>query len=133
VPGVLKLIGRTKAGHSRAQHQDSFARITVVRQCKRGCYVFQAPSLLVVFFLILFGALCTGPNPGGKPLWYQKHMTMHMVPAFDRSFLRHLSNAFLIRHPARVFASYARKREAPTLEDVFIHLMGQAQDNALAA
>jgi ABC-2 type transport system ATP-binding protein len=24
-------------------------------------------------------------------------------------------------------------REAPTLEDVFIHLMGQAQDNALAA
>jgi Sulfotransferase domain len=63
-------------------------------------------------------ALCTGPNPGGKPLWYQKHMTMHMVPAFDRRFLRHLSNAFLIRHPARVVASYARKREAPTLSDL---------------
>ena len=30
---------------------------------------------------------CTGPNPEGKPLWYQKHMTMHMVPTFDRGFL----------------------------------------------
>jgi Sulfotransferase domain len=63
-------------------------------------------------------AFCTGPNPGGQPHWYQKHMTMHMVPAFDRSFLRDLTNVFLLRHPARVIASYARKREAPTLNDV---------------
>lgn len=63
-------------------------------------------------------AFCTGPNPEGKPLWYQKHMTLHMIPAFDRGFLRGLTNAFLIRHPARVIASYARKREAPTLADI---------------
>jgi hypothetical protein len=63
-------------------------------------------------------AFCTGPNPDGKPLWYQKQMTMHLVPGFDRSFLRHLANAFLIRHPAHVIASYARKREAPTLDDL---------------
>ena len=63
-------------------------------------------------------AFCTGPNPDGRPLWYQKHMTMHMVPAFDRGFLRKLTNAFLIRHPAHVIASYARKREAPTLNDI---------------
>jgi len=63
-------------------------------------------------------ALCTGPNPGGKAHWYQKHMTLHMVPAFDRGFLKGLTNAFLIRHPARVIASYAKKREAPTLADV---------------
>ena len=61
---------------------------------------------------------CTGPNPGSKPLWYQKHMTLHMVPAFDRGFLRHLTNAFLIRHPARVVDSYAKKRESPTLADM---------------
>jgi hypothetical protein len=66
----------------------------------------------------LVAALCTGPNLMGKPLWYQKHMTMHMVPAFDRSFLRDLSNAFLIRHPARVVDSYSRKRESPTLADL---------------
>lgn len=60
----------------------------------------------------------TGPNPEGKPHWYQKHMTMHLIPAFDRGFLRGLTNAFLIRHPVQVIASYARKREAPTLSDL---------------
>jgi hypothetical protein len=61
---------------------------------------------------------CLGPNPDGKPHWYQKHMTLHMVPAFDRGFLQGLTNAFLIRHPAWVIASYAKKREAPTFADL---------------
>lgn len=63
-------------------------------------------------------AACLGPNPDAKPIWYQKHMTMHMIPAFDRGFLKGLINAFLIRHPARVIASYAQKREAATLADL---------------
>ncbi len=63
-------------------------------------------------------AACLGPNPDGKSLWYQKHMTLHMIPAFDRGFLRGLTNAFLIRHPARVVASYSKKRESPTLMDI---------------
>lgn len=61
---------------------------------------------------------CLGPIPDARPLWYQKQMTMHMIPGFDRSFLKGLTNAFLIRHPARVIASYAQKREAPTLADL---------------
>ena len=61
---------------------------------------------------------CLGPVPEGKPLFYQKHMTLHMIPAFDRSFMAGVTNVFLIRHPARVVASYARKREAPTLADI---------------
>ncbi len=60
----------------------------------------------------------TGPIPDGKPLYYQKHMTLHMIPEFDRGFMRHLTNVFLIRHPARVIASYAQKREAPTFHDI---------------
>lgn len=63
-------------------------------------------------------AACLGPNPDGQPLWYQKHMTLHMIPGFDRGFLRGLTNVFLIRHPARVVASYTRKRESPTLADI---------------
>jgi hypothetical protein len=59
-----------------------------------------------------------GPIPEGKALDYQKHMTLHMIPSFDRAFMRGLTNAFLIRHPARVVASYAKKREAPTLADI---------------
>ena len=61
---------------------------------------------------------CLGPNPDGQPLWYQKHMTLHMIPDFGRSFLGGLTNVFLIRHPARVVASYSKKRESPTLADI---------------
>ncbi|MDZ7904889.1 MAG: HAD family hydrolase [Cypionkella sp.] len=63
-------------------------------------------------------AQCLGPIPAGQSLFYQKQMTMHMIPEFDRGFIKGLTNVFLIRHPARVIASYARKREAPTLADI---------------
>jgi hypothetical protein len=63
-------------------------------------------------------AQCLGSIPQSQSLFYQKHMTMHMIPAFDRGFIKDLTNVFLIRHPARVIASYARKREAPTLADI---------------
>lgn len=63
-------------------------------------------------------AACTGPIPGGKAIHYQKHMTLHMIPQFDRGFMRDLTNVFLIRHPARVVASYSKKREHPTLADI---------------
>jgi Sulfotransferase domain len=63
-------------------------------------------------------ATCTGPTPDGKALHYQKHMTLHMIPEFDRGFMRALTNVFLIRHPVRVVASYSQKREAPTLADI---------------
>ncbi|NJM30640.1 MAG: HAD family hydrolase [Rhizobiales bacterium] len=52
-------------------------------------------------------AKCT--NPASKPLFYQKHMTHHMLPGFDRTWIKGLANAFLIRSPERVLASYARK------------------------
>lgn len=61
---------------------------------------------------------CLGPIPAAQRLFYQKHMTLHMIPAFDRGFMRGLTNVFLIRHPARVVASYSKKRESPTLADL---------------
>jgi Sulfotransferase domain len=64
------------------------------------------------------GRTLLGPIPHQQSLFYQKHMTLHMIPAFDRGFMRGLTNVFLIRHPARVVASYAKKREAPTLLDI---------------
>lgn len=63
-------------------------------------------------------AQCLGPISTGHSLFYQKHMTMHMIPEFDRGFMAGLTNVFLIRHPARVIASYARKRESPVLADI---------------
>ncbi|MEM7320246.1 MAG: HAD family hydrolase [Pseudomonadota bacterium] len=60
----------------------------------------------------------SGPNPGETPIWYQKHMTQHMIAGVPRDWMRNVRNVFLIRHPARVVASYAAKRESVTLDDI---------------
>ena len=59
-----------------------------------------------------------GSIPGGKPHFYLKHMAHHMLPHFPRSWLAEVTNAFLIRHPARVVASFAAKYENPRLDDL---------------
>lgn len=56
--------------------------------------------------------------PAGQPISYQKHMTHHMLAEIDRTWLARVKNLFLIRHPARVVASYSAKRENPSLEDL---------------
>jgi hypothetical protein len=63
-------------------------------------------------------SLLLGPVPDGKPIWYQKHMTLHMLPEFDRGWLARVNNAFLIREPRAVLASYAAKRDEVTLADL---------------
>lgn len=61
----------------------------------------------------------TGPVPGGKPIWYQKHMPQHLYqPNVRRDWLGGMRHAFLIRAPERVVASFDAKRPAPTLEDI---------------
>jgi hypothetical protein len=59
-----------------------------------------------------------GSPPGGRKFWYQKHMTHHMLPVIGREWMRSCRHAFLIRHPARVLASYAAKREEVKLGDI---------------
>jgi hypothetical protein len=63
-------------------------------------------------------AACAGSAPGGQPVFYQKHMTHHMILGVPLGFMAACTNVFLIRHPARVIASYTAKREAPTLDDL---------------
>lgn len=63
-------------------------------------------------------AQCLGDYPHGKAVFYQKQMTHHMLPDTPMEWLADLTNVFLIRHPARVVASYQRKRENPKLEDI---------------
>ncbi|MEJ8574115.1 hypothetical protein [Microbaculum marinum] len=54
----------------------------------------------------------------GISVHYQKQMTHHMLPEIGRDWLARMKNAFLIRRPENVLASYVRKREAVTLEDI---------------
>ncbi|MEM7441346.1 MAG: HAD family hydrolase [Pseudomonadota bacterium] len=62
-------------------------------------------------------ARCLAGSGDGR-ISYQKHMCQHMIEGFDRGWMSQMANVFLIRHPARVLASYAVKRENPTLDDI---------------
>ena len=53
-----------------------------------------------------------------KPFIYEKHMTHHMLSGFGLDWMAACRNAFLIRDPARVLASYTQKREDVTLADI---------------
>ena len=63
-------------------------------------------------------AACIGEVPGGKAIFYQKHMTLHLLPQLDRGWLAQLENCFLIREPEAVIASYSAVRDQPTLDDL---------------
>jgi hypothetical protein len=59
-----------------------------------------------------------GPAPKGRAIWYQKHMTHHMLPQFGRDWIAKMRNAFLIRSPNNVLASYSQKRGEVSLMDI---------------
>lgn len=59
-----------------------------------------------------------GPVPGGRRVFYQKHMTHHMLPEVGRDWTAEVHNAFLIRAPEDVLVSYVQVRGAATLEDI---------------
>jgi hypothetical protein len=67
---------------------------------------------------VVLRELTAGPLPPGVTIYYQKHMTHHLLPSVDRSALAGLRHAFLIRDPRSLLASYARVRSAPTLADL---------------
>ena len=60
----------------------------------------------------------TGPIHSASSVFYQKHMTHHMVTHIPRDWMVACRNVFLIRHPARVIPSYARKMEKISLEAI---------------
>ena len=60
----------------------------------------------------------TGDGPGAPAIWYQKHMTHHMLPDVGLDWADVCRSAFLIRAPEAVLASYTVKREQVTLEDI---------------
>jgi hypothetical protein len=64
---------------------------------------------------------------------YQKHMTQHMVDGVPRDWIKDVRNVFLIRHPARVIASYAKKREGPSLDDIGFRQQAELYDLVVAS
>jgi len=63
-------------------------------------------------------AWLTGHEEPGKTVFYQKHMTHHLLPEIDRGWLGSVTNAFLIREPREVLASFLKIVPNPRLEDL---------------
>ena len=53
-----------------------------------------------------------------KPHFYMKHMPHHMIDGFPTVWAKECVNIHLIRHPARVIASYGVKRSDITDDDI---------------
>ncbi len=68
--------------------------------------------------------------PAGKNVFYQKHMTHHMIDGFPLEWTDRVVNAFLLRAPERVLASYVKKREAVTAGEIGFARQRQLFDRA---
>ncbi len=63
-------------------------------------------------------AYLTGPVPHGKPVWYQKHMAHHLTSKIEHEWIFKLTNAFLLRDPARMVVSFNKVIPNPRPEDL---------------
>lgn len=59
----------------------------------------------------------SGDPPGGSPVWYQKHMWHQMTGPVGYDDFAGFTNAFLIREPERMIASYLNKLETADFDD----------------
>jgi len=55
-------------------------------------------------------------NGGATPIFFQKHMTQHMLAHIDRSWLERVTHCFLIRDPRRMLLSFAKVIPNPRLD-----------------
>lgn len=53
---------------------------------------------------------------GEESIFFQKHMTQHMLEHIDRRWLGQVSNCFLIRDPRRMLLSFSKVIPDPSLE-----------------
>ena len=69
-----------------------------------------------------------GAAPGSASVFYQKHMTHHMLPGFGTEWMAACRNVFLIRRPEDVIASYREKRGEISLAEIGIVRQAQLFD-----
>jgi hypothetical protein len=60
----------------------------------------------------------TGRIPQGRAIFYQKHMTHHLLQEVDTAWLAEVVNVFLVRDPREVLLSYVKSRPTVTAEDI---------------
>ena len=75
----------------------------------------------------------TGPVPDAKPMFYQKHMTHHMLAHIGHEWFDKVQHVFLIRDPRAVLASYLRSRPHATIEDIGVPQQAALFDEVTAS
>lgn len=70
------------------------------------------------------------PAAATAPVHYQKHMAHHMVAGIPRAWMAEATHVFLIRHPARVIASYLKKTGTVSLEAIGFPLQTELFETA---
>jgi hypothetical protein len=73
-------------------------------------------------------AVVTELTAPGDGIYYQKHMTHHLIPQLPRDWIGSLTNILLIRDPAEVVASYVRSRADVEAEDIGLVQQGELFD-----
>jgi hypothetical protein len=73
-----------------------------------------------------------GPAPGDAPVWYQKHMTHHLLPHIDHGWIGALRNVLLIRDPREVVASYVKSRAEVAADDIGLRQQAALYDELAA-
>lgn len=73
-----------------------------------------------------------GPIPEGKRHVYHKHMCQHMIPGVPRDFMADCVNVFLLRHPARVVASFMKGYPQATAADIGFAQQAELFDHCVA-
>ena len=56
--------------------------------------------------------------PDNKKIFYQKHMTHHIIKNTKLTWINKGRNCFLIRHPAKVINSYIQKNSLQNINDI---------------
>jgi len=57
-------------------------------------------------------------NNKNKKIFYQKHMTHHIIKNTKLDWINKGFNCFLIRHPAKVINSYIKKNQLISIDDI---------------
>ncbi|MEZ0471689.1 hypothetical protein [Luteimonas salinilitoris] len=74
-----------------------------------------------------------GQSPERKPVWYQKHMTHHLLPHIEHGWIARLRNVLLIRDPYEVVASYVKSRATVAADDIGLPQQAVLYDELCAA
>ena len=65
-------------------------------------------------------------NNGNCSIYYQKHITHHLLNSIDRDWMKSVVNCFLIRDPKDMIISYSRVHP-----DLTMHLLGLEEQNEI--